>query len=56
MEMSGWLLKEEETKFYLSSILRQFPRAFFFSLKKKGGKLLKGFQTPFYFIFFFLYG
>jgi hypothetical protein len=52
MEMSGWFLKEEETKFYLSSILRQFPRAFFFSLKKKGGKLLKGFQTPFSFFFF----
>jgi hypothetical protein len=55
MEMSGWLLKEEETKFYLSSILRQFPRAFFFSLKKKGGKLLKGFQTPFSFFFLLIW-
>jgi hypothetical protein len=54
MEMSGWLLKEEEKKFYLSSILRQFPRAFFFSLKKKRWKTIERFSNTFLFYFFLL--
>jgi hypothetical protein len=37
--------------FYFKTI----PARVFFSLKKKGGKLLKGFQTPFSFFFLLIW-